>query len=272
MAVYAIGDLQGCYTALRCLLDKLDFDPRADQLWLAGDLVSRGPGSLEVLRFVKQLGDSAVSVLGNHDVSLIAAYYGVIKPHATLKPVLAAHDCDELIDWLRERPFLHINRSLGFCMAHAGIYPGWSIKQATRYAREIEIPLRGQTTQRWLESVYGDHPMQWSELLTSYKRHRFILNAFTRMRGCEADGSLNFEVRGALEEYANNSLYPWFDLPGRVKLPYRIVFGHWSALDFYVDEHVVGLDTGCVWGRKLTAVRLDEGDFQPVQVSCDTCS
>ena len=268
MAVYAIGDLQGCHKALQRLLKKVNFCPEKDKVLLAGDLVSRGPKSLEVLRFVKGLGDSAICVLGNHDISLIAAHYGVIKPHKTLKKVMKAPDRDELIDWLRAQPLLHVDAELGFCMAHAGIFPHWNLNQAQQFANEVHVPLRGATAQRWLENVYGDEPLQWSDSLQSYDRHRFILNAFTRMRGCNPDGSLNFLAKGAAKDLQKKGLYPWFRLPTRVVLPHRIIFGHWSALGYHEDSKVISLDTGCVWGRKLTAVRLDSDTIEPIQVSC----
>ncbi|RVU85519.1 symmetrical bis(5'-nucleosyl)-tetraphosphatase [Leucothrix sargassi] len=268
MAVYAIGDLQGCYKAFKRLLKKVDFSAEKDCLWVAGDLVSRGPDSLKVLRFIKDLGDSAICVLGNHDISLIAAHYGVIKPHDSLKQVMKAPDRDELIDWLRTRPLLHVDSELGFCMAHAGIFPHWNLNQALKYAREVEVPLRGATTQRWLENVYGDEPRQWRDSLQSYDRHRFILNAFTRMRGCDGDGSLNFSAKGTQKDVQLKGLYPWFRLPTRILLSERIIFGHWSALGYHQDSQVIALDTGCVWGRDLTAVRLDCGKVEPIQVSC----
>ena len=202
MAVYAIGDLQGCHKALQRLLKKVKFSPDKDRIWLAGDLVCRGPKSLEVLRFVKGLGDSAICVLGNHDISLIAAHYGVIKPHSSLKAIMKAPDREELIDWLRNKPLLHVDSELGYCMAHAGIFPHWNLNQAQQFAREAEVPLRGATIQRWLENVYGDEPTQWSDSLQSYARHRFILNAFTRMRGCNADGSLNHLENGTSKDVA----------------------------------------------------------------------
>lgn len=268
MAVYAIGDLQGCNKALQRLLKKVQFSPDRDRIWLAGDLVSRGPKSLEVLRFVKNLGESAVCVLGNHDISLIAAHYGVIKPHRSLKPVMKAPDREELIDWLRRQPLLHMDAELGYCMAHAGVYPHWNLNQAQQFAREIEVPLRGTTVKRWLKNVYGNEPSQWSDSLQSYDRHRFILNAFTRMRACNADGSINLSESGTVETLQAKGLYPWFRLPTRVLLPHRVVFGHWSALGYYQDSQVVSLDTGCVWGRKLTAIRLDNDTIEPIQVSC----
>jgi len=268
MATYAVGDLQGCYKSLKRLVDKINFSPEKDCIWFAGDLVSRGKQSLDVLRYVKGLGDSAVCVLGNHDISLIAAHYDVIKPHDSLKAVMKADDREDLIDWLRARPMLHVDHELGYCMAHAGIYPHWSWPQAQQLAREVEVPLRGATIQRWLENVYGDEPTQWSGTLQSYERHRFIVNAFTRMRGCNPDGSLNFNVKGSAKDHQLSGLYPWFRLPSRNPLPYKVIFGHWSALGYRNDSQVISLDTGCVWGRKLTAVRLDDAIIEPIQIAC----
>lgn len=268
MAIYTIGDVQGCYGALQRLLEKLNFTPEKDTLWFAGDLVCRGKRSLETLRFIKDLGDSAVVVLGNHDISLIAAHYGVIKPHPTLEKIMKADDREVLIDWLRQQPLLHVDSELGYSMAHAGIYPRWNLNQAQKFAKEVEIPLRGATVQRWLKEVYGDMPNQWSDSLQGYDRHRFIVNAFTRMRGCNPDGSLNFSVNGTVEEHQSKGLYPWFSLPARTLLPHKVVFGHWAALGYHHDSQVLGLDTGCVWGRKLTAVQLDGDMIQPIQVAC----
>ena len=268
MATYAVGDLQGCYKSLRRLIDKINFSPEHDSIWFAGDLVSRGSQSLEVLRYVKSLGESAVCVLGNHDISLIAAHYGVIKPHESLKAVMKADDREALISWLRHRPLLHTDHELGYCIAHAGVYPHWSWRQAEQCAREVEVPLRGATVERWLENVYGDEPAQWSDTLQSYERHRFILNAFTRMRGCNPDGSMNFTIKGTDKDHLENGLYPWFRLPTRSLLPYKVVFGHWSALGYKSNSQVISLDTGCVWGRKLTAVCLDNDTIEPIQVAC----
>ncbi|PID45931.1 MAG: diadenosine tetraphosphatase [Proteobacteria bacterium] len=268
MAIYAIGDVQGCFGALQRLIEKTGFTPENDKLWFVGDLVCRGSESLETLRYIKNLGDAAVVVLGNHDISLIAAHYRVLKPHPTLKKIMKADDREELIDWLRTKPILHVDQEFGWAMAHAGIYPHWNLSQAQSFAKEVEIPLRGLTAQRWLKEIYGNTPNQWSDSLRSYDRHRFIVNAFTRMRGCNADGSLNFSVNGTVKEHQSKGLYPWFNLPSRVLLPVNVVFGHWAALGFHDNRQVLALDTGCVWGRTLTAVRLDADIIQPIQVSC----
>ncbi len=271
MAIYAIGDIQGCYDSLQRLLEKVKFTPEKDQLWLVGDLVSRGKKSLKTLRFVKSLEDSAISVLGNHDISLIAMHYGVISPTSSLKKTLNSKYREELIEWLRFRPVLHVDKKNGFCMAHAGISPQWTLKQAKQFAKEIEEPLRGSDTATWLENVYGNKPNLWSADLTGYDRHRYILNAFMRMRYCKVkNGALDFKLKGVPKmKKTNNTKYmPWFLWPERKKIKHRIVFGHWSSLGYYRDDNVIALDTGCVWGRQLTAIRLDKKSLPLISETC----
>ena len=273
MAIYAIGDVQGCYDSLQGLLEKLDFSPEKDQLWFAGDLVNRGKKSLKTVRFIKSLGDTATVVLGNHDITLLAMYYGALKPNASLKKLLKAKEVDELIDWLRTRSVLHVDESLGFCMAHAGISPEWGLAQAKQYAAEMEVALRGENIASWLTHVYGNKPRRWSDDLQAYERHRYILNAFTRMRYCDRkDGALNFSLnhapvyRSKLKK--RNKKVPWYLWKKRKQIPLRIVFGHWSSLGYYQDENVIALDTGCVWGGQLTAVRLDQPTVTAVSQYC----
>ena len=273
MAIYAIGDLQGCYDSLQRLLEKLEFSPEKDQLWFAGDLVNRGKKSLKTIRFVKSLGDSATVVLGNHDITLLAMYYGVLRPNSSLKKLLKAKDCDELIDWLRSRPVLHVDEPLGFCMAHAGVSPEWTLKKAQKYAKEMEVSLQGDNIKTWLGNVYGNKPRRWSKNLESYARHRYILNSFTRMRYCDKkDGALNFSMKSApvyrSKIRKKNKKVPWFLWSKRKSISLRIVFGHWSSLGYYQDENVVALDTGCVWGGQLTAVRLDSDVITAISQPC----
>ncbi len=273
MAIYAIGDLQGCYDSLQQLLEKLEFSPEKDQLWFAGDLVNRGKKSLKPLRFVKSLGDSATVVLGNHDITLLAMHYGVLRPNASLKKLLKAEDADELMDWLRNRPMLHVDESLGFCMVHAGISPEWTLKKAQKYAKEMEVPLRSASIKVRLENVYGNKPRRWSKTLESYARHRYILNSFTRMRYCDKkDGALNFSLKGPpvyqSKMRKRNKKVPWFLWKKRKKIPLRIIFGHWSSLGYYQDENVIALDTGCVWGGQLTAIRLDRDIVTAISQPC----
>jgi bis(5'-nucleosyl)-tetraphosphatase (symmetrical) len=271
MAIYAIGDLQGCYDSLQRLLEKLDFSPETDQIWFVGDLVSRGKKSLKTLRFVKSLGSSAVTVLGNHDISLMAMHYGAIPPSASLKKLLRSKHREELIDWLRQQSVFHVDESIGACMVHAGISPQWDLSEAQKYAKEIEIPLQGGDTAEWLKNIYGNKPRLWSDDLDSYARHRYILNAFTRMRYCNAkSASLNFKLKTPprLKKVKSSKHVPWFLVKSRKQLPVKIVFGHWSSLGYYQDENVISLDTGCVWGGQLTAVRLDVSPLTLVSEPC----
>ncbi|MBT8099049.1 MAG: symmetrical bis(5'-nucleosyl)-tetraphosphatase [Gammaproteobacteria bacterium] len=259
MAVYAIGDLQGCFDPFRRLLDKINFDPSADKLWLTGDLVNRGPKSRRSLRFVRSLGDAAITVLGNHDLHLIALAHDVgIKTDRfdSMWKILAADDCDELIDWLRSRPLAHYDEALNTLLVHAGIPPQWTCRKTLKRAAEVEAVLRGPDYADFLEVMYGNKPDRWSGKLKGDDRLRFIVNCLTRMRMLTADGRLDFNHSGP-PEAARKGLIPWFQAPGARWAGTRIVFGHWSALGLLIDEDVISIDTGCVWGRQLTAVRLD---------------
>jgi bis(5'-nucleosyl)-tetraphosphatase (symmetrical) len=260
MAIYVIGDLQGCYDPFRHLLDELAFDPDKDKLWLTGDLVNRGPKSLKTLRFVKSLGDSAISVLGNHDLHLLALAAGSVRDGArfdTLRKTLRAKDRDELLDWLRHRPLAHYDKSLDTLLVHAGTYPGWSVKKTLARAAEVETELRSKRHEVFLGKMYGNTPSSWSGNLTGYKRLRFIVNCLTRMRMLTPKMHLNFSHSGSPWR-ARKSLVPWYDFPGVQRTDTRIVFGHWSQLGLIVLPDLIGLDTGCIWGRQLTAVRLDK--------------
>jgi bis(5'-nucleosyl)-tetraphosphatase (symmetrical) len=270
MSVYVIGDIQGCDEEFARLLDLLRFDARRDRLWLTGDLVNRGPRSLEVLRRVKALGSAVTMVLGNHDLHLLAVAANG-KSHGkaadTLQAVLKSPDRDELLHWLQQQPLLHHDASLGWTLVHAGLAPQWDLECATACARELERALRsGSSARELFGAMYGNHPDRWSEDLTGLDRLRFITNCFTRLRFCDRDGRLDLEYKGTLAK-APPRLFPWFRAPGRRSAALRIVFGHWSALGFYRGEGVMGLDTGCVWGGKLAAVRLD-AEAPPVFVPC----
>jgi len=269
MATYAIGDLQGCGDEFDSLLERLKFDPARDALWLVGDLVNRGPRSLHVLRRVRSLGDSVVSVLGNHDLHLLAvALVGAKqKRQDTLADILAAPDRDELLDWLRHRPMLHQDTGLGYTMIHAGLPPQWDAATAVSCARELEAALRNKDRCiELLKDMYGDEPDLWSDSLRGRDRLRFITNCLTRLRFCHADGRLALPYKGPVEK-APPGLLPWFRVPERRSRDLKVVFGHWSALDFYDADGVINLDTGCVWGSRLTAIRLDQA-MTPVWVSC----
>jgi bis(5'-nucleosyl)-tetraphosphatase (symmetrical) len=261
MPTYAIGDVQGCYAELCELLDSLKFDPTRDELWFVGDLVNRGPQSLEVLRHVRSLGTSAITVLGNHDLHLLAVAYGDedrLRDDDTLDAILKAPDRDELIDWLRRQPLLHHDARIGYTMIHAGLPPQWDLKRAQACAGEVEHALRDDRKISDLFShMYGNQPDRWSETLRGYDRLRFIVNCFTRLRVCDEDGSLSLKYKGTLKKIPIH-LQPWFRAPKRRSADLRIVCGHWSALDYYDDDGVLAIDTGCVWGERLCAVRLDE--------------
>lgn len=258
MAVYAIGDIQGCYEELQSLLELIQFNPQHDQLWFAGDLVNRGPKSLETLRFIKGLGDRAASVLGNHDLHLIAAAHGYpINPDDhTLDAILRAPDRDELIDWLRRQPLLHHDDTLGYTMIHAGLPPQWDLALAQQCAHEVESALRGDNVVDFIEHMYGNKPRHWSNKLSGWKRMRFTVNCLTRLRFCDDQGRLALKYKGPPgsqpPEYR-----PWFELPDRKSRDLNIVFGHWSTLGKRDDPGIFPLDTACLWGGELTALRLD---------------
>lgn len=256
MAVYALGDVQGCFAELRRLLDKLAFDPAVDRLWFVGDLVNRGPRSLETLRFIRGLGSAAVTVLGNHDLHLLAVACGVshTKHRDTFGDVLNAPDRDELLDWLRRQPLLYGEG--GFYLIHAGLPPQWTMEDAGRLAGEAGAVLAGDGSVEFFRHMYGDQPDIWSESLAGWDRLRFVVNCLTRMRYCGRDGRVEFKQKGAPGSQPEG-LLPWFAVPGRRSLGAKIVFGHWSTLGFHVGEGVCGLDTGCLWGGELTALRLD---------------
>lgn len=258
MATYAIGDIQGCYRSFQNLLSLINFS-HEDRLWLAGDLVNRGPQSLEVLRFVKSLGNRAISVLGNHDLHLLAIRSGLTsrKLGKTLRPIIQAPDCDELLDWLQQQPMLAEDRELGYVMTHAGLPHIWSLSQARGYAREIEQALRGDGAADFFANMYGDEPRGWSERLEGPERLRTLTNYFTRMRFIDAAGNLDFSANEGLDSQPPGYL-PWFRQPRREPLPARILCGHWAALGFYETDEMIALDSGCVWGNRLTAVRLED--------------
>jgi bis(5'-nucleosyl)-tetraphosphatase (symmetrical) len=239
VAVYAIGDLQGCYDPFRSLLDAIGFDAANDTLWLTGDLVNRGPKSLKTLRFVKSLGDSAITVLGNHDLHLLALAAGQVregKRFESLGKIL------ELIAWLRHQPLAHYDADLDTLLVHAGTHPHWSVNKTLARAHEVEVALRGKGYATLLGKMYGNTPNQWSGSLKGYKRLRFIIKP------------------------AHKNLLPWYRSVEPAWSGTRVVFGHWSALGLIVLPDLLSLDTGCVWGRQLTAVRLDKRLPRVIQV------
>ena len=257
MAIYAIGDVQGCYTELLHLLETISFDPVRDELWFVGDLVNRGAESLAVLRLVKSLGDSAITVLGNHDLHLLAVAGGATARHPsdTLDEILAAPDCAELLDWLRRQRMLHVQD--GFVLVHGGLLPDWTVAQAMQLAGEVERELRGDDHAKFLSHMYGNQPNTWDEELTGYKRLRVITNALTRMRICTLQGEMEFKFKGERHKIPSGYV-PWFDVPQRASADATVIFGHWSALGLVVQDNLIALDTGCLWGGPLTAIRLED--------------
>lgn len=257
MATYAIGDVQGCYASLLRLLDLVDFQDD-DRLWFTGDLVNRGPQSLEVLRFVKNLGEKAQIVLGNHDLHLLAIFSGEVsrKPGRTLEPVFQAEDCADLLYWLRQQPLLVEDSQLGYVMTHAGIPHHWSFDQAKARAAEVEMALK-TAPQDYFRNMYGNKPRSWKHDLVGTERLRVITNYLTRMRFISAKGRLEFDSNGGLDSQPKGYL-PWFAFKREDPTHRKVISGHWAALGFYENDQVVSIDTGCVWGNRLTAFRLED--------------
>jgi bis(5'-nucleosyl)-tetraphosphatase (symmetrical) len=267
---YAIGDVQGCNDELQALLARLRFSADRDQIYFVGDLVNRGPASLQVLRFVRSLGDNAIVVLGNHDLHLLAVAHGVRrnKKTDTLDEVLAASDRDELLEWLIRRPLAHVDtRGDGQTdlMVHAGLVPQWTVSTTVALAREVEFALRDDPSSIF-DHMYGDEPDRWSDDLPRKDKLRFTINVLTRLRVCTADGRVDLKWKGK-PPAANSSYQPWFDAEPRASCDARVIFGHWSALGFVQRNGVVGLDSGCVWGGSLTAFDLDS-ERPPITVAC----
>ena len=267
--VWAIGDIQGCHDDLQALLKKIDFDPRYDRLWIAGDLVNRGKGSLETLEYLHSIRDRIHVVLGNHDVTLIAAYYGLKKSNPTIDPILDSPRAEELIDWLRSQPFLHHDPKLGYAMAHAGISPMFDWEQAQTYARHIEARLQSGEVKEWLKKMFQKGKGVFDPEGDEITLDRYIVNSYTRMRFCDKkSGRLDYDQKGAPTKKTDKAgLVPWYKCKYRKSLPYRIIFGHWSTLGYVENKKVVCLDTGCVWQGKMSA-KLLNGDGRIVQVNC----
>jgi len=263
MSTYLIGDVHGCYHELKALLKQVDFSPETDTLWLTGDLVARGPDSLEVLRYVRSLGECVRMVLGNHDLHLLAVYAGISrnKPKDKLTPLLEAEDADSLINWLRRQPLLQIDEEKKLVMAHAGITPQWTLETAQACARDAEALLASDSYPLFLDAMYGDLPNSWSTSLSGLARLRFITNAFTRMRYCFPNGQLDMSVKEA-PEYVPAPLKPWFDVQGKLPEDYSVVFGHWASLEGKgAPPGIYALDTGCCWGGDLTCLRWEDKTY-----------
>lgn len=268
MTIYAIGDIQGCYDALRRLLDLCAFDPGMDRLWLVGDLVNRGPKSLKTLRLIKSLGSSAQVVLGNHDLYLLMVAEGGAKFRGkddTIQSILDARDRDELLDWLRQQPLCHTEGN--YCMVHAGLLPQWTVAQARELSREVEAALQGPNYHEFILNLWGSEPAGWSDDLSGWQRLRVIVNAMTRMRFCTPEGIMEFKTKGELLNAPAGHL-PWFEAPNRQSSDSVLVTGHWSALGLQITPNRLALDSGCLWGGHLTALRLE--DRRVFQVDCSS--
>ena len=266
---FAIGDIQGCFDELRILLDKIEFDPDKHNLWFAGDLVNRGPNSLQVLRFVKALGDSSITVLGNHDLQLLASAEGFLQPRQrdTISGMLEAPDIGELLEWLRFRPLMHYDASLNYMVAHAGIYPKWDLEQAQACARELETTLQGEHYRDFLAQMSSwNKPRKWNPGLQGMERLSFISNCFTEMRYCDSKGRIRLNVGS--KEAQKRGFVPWYEVPKRALKKTPIIFGHWASLSSrkVKSKHVFSLDNGCVYGGKLTAIRLQDRSY--INVRC----
>lgn len=258
MATYIVGDIQGCFDELQRLLEKVSFSAKKDQLWLAGDLVARGPKSLETLRFVKSLGASAIVVLGNHDLHLLAVAHGIkkVKDKDRTAPIFTAPDKEELLAWLAQQPLMAEHDE--FVMCHAGISPQWNLKTARKCAREVERIIQSEELPWLLKNMYSNQPDSWDDSLQGLDRYRYIINAFTRMRFCFPNGRLDMDCKLPPQQVSGNELIPWFDVPKRIHLNKAVLFGHWAALQGYMNNEVIGLDTGCVWGGSLTMIRWED--------------
>ena len=266
MATYAIGDVQGCFTQLNQLVDRINFDPSADRLWFVGDLVNRGPNSLKVLRSIKQLGPAAQIVLGNHDLFLLAVAEEIValRPKDTIQDVLAAEDRAELMAWLRRQP-LHY-REGSFLMIHAGLLPQWTIDESASFAREVEAVLAGPNYRAFLHSLFHNPTLQWDSSLTEMKKLVSITHVLTRLRTCTTTGEMS-GFSGPPEE-APTGYFPWFRIPNRKNVDATIICGHWAASGLRIEPNLLAIDSGCVWGRQLTAIRLE--DRAVFQMDCST--
>jgi bis(5'-nucleosyl)-tetraphosphatase (symmetrical) len=260
MATYVVGDIQGCFDALRRLLDSVSFDPQVDHLWSVGDLVNRGPDNLSTLRFFRDLGSHAKVVLGNHDLHLLAVEAGAREPGRkdTLTDVLQAPDADELLDWLRRQPLMH--REGPYVLSHAGIPHIWDSQEALVRADEVAARLCQPDYREFLHHMYGNEPDRWSPQLKGWDRLRVIVNYFTRMRFISSNGALDFDAKEGTDS-APTGMRPWFEFPRAEADRYTVfLFGHWAALYGKTGKpRFIGLDTGCVWGGALTLLRLDDG-------------
>lgn len=259
MATYAIGDIQGCYQSLQKLLNKIDFNPSKDRLWIVGDLINRGPESLKTLQYLYEFRDQVQCVLGNHDLHFLAVESGVrsATKKDTFDEILHAPERKKLVKWLKKQPLFYYNEQLNFAMAHAGVLPQWTIKQAQKLSKEVSDFVNSKKSEQFFAAMYGDTPHTWSTRLKGLPRLRFITNCFTRMRYCFSDGALDLTQKVPIGQHPA-MLQPWFKLRKR-PLGCQLVFGHWASLQGHCEaKDVYAIDTGCVWGGELTALRLDD--------------
>jgi bis(5'-nucleosyl)-tetraphosphatase (symmetrical) len=267
MATYAVGDVQGCYEEFARLLDLIDFRTDRDQLWLLGDLINRGPDNLSVVRRVMGMGDSVITVLGNHDLHFLAVHRGGHTPNRgdTFVDLLESPRVDDISDWFRHQRFLYRDKILGYAMVHAGVPHLWKMKQALALSREVEDVIRGSSCEKYFREMYGNVPDRWEERWEGMERWRIVTNYLTRMRLIDLQGVLDFSHKGTLED-APEGFAPWFRLRAEQPLKEKLLFGHWAALEGHTgDERIIGLDTGCVWGRSLSCLRLEDGHMYSVQ-------
>lgn len=264
MSTYAVGDLQGCLAPLQQLLEQVSFDPARDRLWLVGDLINRGPDSLETLRFLYRMRDALTIVLGNHDLHFLATvwYRDFLKKHDTLQEILDAPDCDELVSWLRQQKLAHYDPQFNTLLVHAGVPPQWSLQQALDRAGEVEAVLRDdRRIGDFFLNMYGNKPKLWQDELAGHERLRVITNYFTRMRFCNAEGKLQLKAKSGPDK-APHGFGPWFSYPGLTLEHHKIIFGHWAALEGRsTHPNAIALDTGCVWGGAMTLYSLDSGEY-----------
>jgi len=267
--VWAIGDLQGCYDSFMRLLEKIEFNPKKDQLWLVGDLVNRGSGSREVIEYLYAHRKSIRAVLGNHDIALLAAWWGIKRSNPAIDPLLKDPMAKKWMKWLRSLPFVYVDRKLGYVMAHAGIPPAFDLKSSLRYSATLQKRLQGGNASQWLAEMMDGSTDRFDPSGTESEQERYALSGFTRMRYCRADGTLDFDQNGSPSaKPSQKGLYPWFECPKRKSVKPKIIFGHWATLGYRENKDAVCLDSGCVWGGKLTARRLDGADCRRVQIKC----
>tara|TARA_B100001094_G_scaffold325439_1_gene379775 strand:+ start:513 stop:1331 length:819 start_codon:yes stop_codon:yes gene_type:complete len=272
MATYAIGDIQGCYKDFKKLLKEINFNKSEDTLWLAGDLVNRGPKSFDVIKYIMDLGSNAITVLGNHDFYLIASYYKIDPwPHKNnaFDEILSNKDGEKIIDWLRNQKIIHLDNDLNYILVHAGIYPNWKIEEMLTLAQLVEKSLRGEKFREFIKTLWSNTPDNWHENLNIEQKLTFSVNVFTRMRYLKNDFSLDFDTKSSPEKVHSKNLTPWYELNNNIYDRYKIIIGHWSTLGFRNKNNIISIDTGCAWGNKLTAIKLLKNmDIKKYEVSC----